>query len=168
MSDYRVFIGLGSNVGDRAAMLNRAAREIAQIGGVKVLRWSPVYETDPVGMTDQATFLNAAGELETALAPADLMRELLSIEERLGRVRGERWGPRAIDLDILVYDGLVQAGPAVTVPHPELERRRFVLVPLRELDPDLVHPVSGLTIAELAEACSGLGRVQRTANHIKA
>ena len=111
MSDYRVFIGLGSNVGDRAAMLNRAAREIAQIGGVKVLRWSPVYETDPVGKTDQATFLNAAGELETALAPADLMRELLSIEERLGRTRGERWGPRAIDLDILVYDGLVQAGP---------------------------------------------------------
>ena len=168
MSDYRVFIGVGSNVGDRAGMLNRAAREIAKIGAVKIVQWSPVYETDPVGKTDQPRFLNAACELQTGLAPADLMRELISIEERLGRTRGERWGPREIDLDILVYDGLAQAGPAVTVPHPELEHRRFVLVPLRELDPDLVHPVSGMTVAELADACSGQARVQRTSHHIKA
>lgn len=168
MTGYRVFVGLGSNVGDRAAMLNRAAREIGKIGGTTVVQWSPVYETDPVGKTDQPKFLNAAVELETGLAPADLMRELLSIEERLGRTRMERWGPREIDLDILLYDGLVRSGPGATVPHPELEHRRFVLVPLRELDPDLVHPVSGMTMAELADACSGQGRVQRTSYHINA
>jgi 2-amino-4-hydroxy-6-hydroxymethyldihydropteridine diphosphokinase len=168
MSDYRVFVGLGSNVGDRAGMLNRAARDIAGSPGVKVVAWSPVYETDPVGKTDQPKFLNAVCELKTGLNPEELMRRLLAIEEGLGRIRGERWGPREIDLDILLYDGLAQAGPTVTVPHPELERRRFVLVPLRELDPDIVHPVSGMTIGELAEACSGQGRVQRTSYHIKA
>jgi 2-amino-4-hydroxy-6-hydroxymethyldihydropteridine diphosphokinase len=167
MSGYRVFVGLGSNLGDRAGMLNRAAREIASIGGVRIVQWSPVYETDPVGKTDQPRFLNAVGELETGLSPADLVRELLSIEERLGRTRRERWGPREIDLDILLYDGLVQTGPEVTVPHPELEHRRFVLVPFRELDPDVVHPVSGMTVGELAAACSDQGRVQRTAYHIK-
>jgi len=168
MSDYRVFVGLGSNVGDRAGMLNRAGQELVRIAGLNVVAWSPVYETDPVGKTDQPKFLNAVCELRTGLAPAELMRELLSIEERLGRTRGERWGPREIDLDILLYDGVVQDGPGVTVPHPELERRRFVLVPLRELDPDLVHPISGMTIRELADACSGQGRVQRTSYHIKA
>lgn len=168
MSDYRVFVGMGSNLGDRASMLNRAARELGRVPGVKLLACSPVYETDPVGKPDQPRFLNAACEIQTALAPADLMRELLSIEERLGRTRSERWGPREIDLDILLYDGLVLENPDVTVPHPELERRRFVLVPLRELDRDVVHPVSGRTIGELAEACSEEGRVQRTSYHIKA
>jgi 2-amino-4-hydroxy-6-hydroxymethyldihydropteridine diphosphokinase len=168
MSDYRVFVGLGSNLGDRAGMLNRAAREIASIDRVRVVQWSPVYETEPVGRIDQPKFLNAVGELETGLPPVDLLRELLSIEARMGRIRGERWGPRAIDLDILLYEGLVQAGPEVTVPHPELEHRRFVLVPFRELDPDVVHPVNGMTIGELADACSGQGRVQRTSYHIKA
>jgi 2-amino-4-hydroxy-6-hydroxymethyldihydropteridine diphosphokinase len=168
MTAYRVFVGLGSNAGDRAAMLNSAAREIGRIDGVRIVQWSPVYETDPVGKTDQPKFLNAAGELDTRLAPAELMRELLAIEGRLGRTRGERWGPRVIDLDILLYDGVARSDSDVTVPHPELEHRRFVLVPLRELDPDLVHPVSGLTMAELADACSGQGRVQRTAHHINA
>lgn len=166
MSRYRVFLGLGSNLGDRAAMLTRAAKEVAAISGVKIAQWSPVYETDPVGKTDQPRFLNAAVEIGTDLAPEELLRELLAIEERLGRVRGERWAPRTIDLDILLYDGLVRSGQDVTVPHPELERRRFVLVPLRDLDPDLVHPVSGLTVAELAAACSTEGRVQRTVHHI--
>lgn len=168
MSDYRVFVGLGSNVGDRAGMLNRAAREIAGLAGARVVAWSPVYETDPVGKTDQPAFLNAVCEIRTGMAPAELMQELLAIEQRLGRIRGERWGPREIDLDILLYDGLVHAGPGVTVPHPELEHRRFVLVPFRELDADIVHPVSGMTIGELAAACSGQGRVQRTPYHIRA
>lgn len=168
MSDYRVFVGLGSNLGDRAGMLNRAAKEISKIPGLRVVQWSPVYETDPVGKPDQPKFLNAACEIQTGLAPAELMAELLAVENRLGRTRGERWGPREIDLDILLYDGVVRAEPEVTVPHPELEQRRFVLVPLRELDPDLVHPVSGMTVSELAEACSGQGRVQRTSYHIKA
>lgn len=168
MSDYRVFVGLGSNLGDRAGMLNRAAKEISKIAGLRVVQWSPVYETDPVGKPDQPKFLNAACEIQTGLAPAELMAELLAVENRLGRTRGERWGPREIDLDILLYDGVVRAEPEVTVPHPELEQRRFVLVPLRELDPDLVHPVSGMTVSELAEACSGQGRVQRTSYHIKA
>jgi 2-amino-4-hydroxy-6-hydroxymethyldihydropteridine diphosphokinase len=168
MSDYRVFVGMGSNLGDRAGMLNRAAAELGRVPGVRLAACSPVYETDPVGKTDQPRFLNAACEIQTSLAPPDLLRELKLIEERLGRAGVERWGPREIDLDILLYDGLVHSGSGITVPHPELEHRRFVLVPLRELDPDVVHPVSGLTIGELAEACSGQGRVQRTSYHIKA
>jgi len=99
--------------------------------------------------------------------PPELLRGAKSIEEQLGRRERERWGPREIDIDILLYDGLVYTDDTVTVPHPELERRRFVLVPLREIAPDLVHPVSGLTITELAAACEGQGKIKKTAYRIQ-
>jgi len=94
------------------------------------------------------------------------MREVQRIESAIGRSTGERWGPREIDIDLLVYDGVVYSDQGVTVPHPDLERRKFVLVPLREIAPDLVHPVSGLTAEEMAAACREGGRVVKTLHHI--
>jgi 2-amino-4-hydroxy-6-hydroxymethyldihydropteridine diphosphokinase len=167
MKSYNVFIGLGSNLGEREKYLNDAAAAITSVRNTRLVWVSPVYESDPYGNTDQPKFLNAVVELETALEPPDLLVELKGIEARLGRTNTERWGPREIDLDILVYDGVVLKTETVQVPHPDLENRRFVLLPLREIAPDLVHPVSGMTITELAAACTGGGRVMPTTYHIK-
>jgi 2-amino-4-hydroxy-6-hydroxymethyldihydropteridine diphosphokinase len=163
---YSVFIGLGSNVGDRFKQLVAAAREIKNLAAVKYVWSSSVYETDPWGKPDQPKFLNAVVEVETSLAPADLLAKMKEIEARLGRTSTERWGPREIDCDILVYDGLVQRDEAVQVPHADLEQRRFALVPLREIAPELVHPVSGMTMEELAAACSDRGKVLMTSYKI--
>lgn len=132
----------------------------------KVLSCSSVYETDPYGRPDQPKFLNAVAELETALSPLELLDELKAIEGRAGRRAGERWGPREIDLDVLLYDGLVFNDGKLAVPHAGLEKRKFVLIPFREIAPDIVHPVSGLTIEELAMVCTDKGRVVKTMHHI--
>jgi 2-amino-4-hydroxy-6-hydroxymethyldihydropteridine diphosphokinase len=166
MKSYRVFIGLGANVGDRFSYLTKAANELRQLRESSVVWFSPIYEADPWGKTDQPKFLNAAAELTTTLGPVEMLAELKAIETKLGRSTHERWGPREIDLDILLYDGLVHSDENVTVPHADLEHRRFALVPLREIAPDLVHPVSGLTVTELAAACADQGRVVKTSFHI--
>lgn len=166
MKTYRVFIGLGSNLGDRGRFLQRALMELRLLTDVNVIWTSGVYETDPWGNAAQPKFLNACVEVETALLPPELLDRLRGIEGRIGRSPAERWGPREIDLDILLYDGLVHADGTLTVPHPELERRRFVLIPLREIAPDLVHPVSGLTVRELADACPDRGSVKATTYHL--
>jgi len=166
MKSYRVFIGLGANVGDRFAFLTRAAAQLRALRESSVVWFSPVYEADPWGKTDQPKFLNAAAEVTTALGPSELLPELKAIEESLGRTTHERWGPREIDLDILLYDGLSYSDDQVTVPHVDLEHRRFALVPLREIAPDVVHPVNGLTITELAAACADQGRVVKTSFHL--
>jgi len=167
MKQYRAFVGLGSNVGDRLGFLNAAAGQLATMQDVRLVWCSSVYETAPMGKTDQAMFLNAVAELETALTPRELLPRLQAVEQSVGRTPGERWGPREIDLDILLYDGLVFADERLTVPHPELEKRRFVLVPLREIAPDMVHPVSGMTMEELANAVRAEGRVSRTSYRLK-
>jgi 2-amino-4-hydroxy-6-hydroxymethyldihydropteridine diphosphokinase len=167
MKTWRAFIGLGSNIGNRAQYLNKAAAAMGGLPSTRTVWFSPVFESDPYGKTDQSKFLNAVGEIETGLAPPALLEELKKIEQALGRSKSEHWGPREIDLDILVYDGLVLNDDAVTVPHPDLEHRRFVLVPLREIAPDLVHPVNGMTVEEMAAACRDAGRVVRTADHIR-
>jgi 2-amino-4-hydroxy-6-hydroxymethyldihydropteridine diphosphokinase len=166
MKSYRIFIGLGANIGDRFSYLTKAASELRQLRESSVVWFSPIYEADPWGKSDQPKFLNAAAELTTALSPLEMLEELKTIETRLGRSTHERWGPREIDLDILLYEGLVYSDERVTVPHIDLEHRRFALVPLREIAPDLVHPVSGLTITELAAACADQGRVVKTSFHI--
>jgi len=166
MKSYRVFIGLGANVGDRFGYLMKAAAELRGLQESSVVWFSPVYEADPWGKMDQPKFLNAAAELTTALSPIELLMELKAIETRLGRTTHDRWGPREIDLDILLYDGMVFSDDNVTVPHVDLEHRRFALVPLREIAPDVVHPVSGLTITELAAACADQGRVVKTSFHL--
>lgn len=166
MKTYRVFLGLGSNVGQREKFLNQAAAELMTVRDTKVVWASSVYETDPVGKTDQPKFLNAAVEIETQLQPKELFAEVRTIETRLGRTRTERWGPREIDIDLLMYDGLVFQDEEVAVPHPEMERRKFVLVPLKEIAPDLVHPISGMTMEELVASCKDAGRVVQSYHKI--
>ena len=165
---HRVFLGLGSNIGERQDFLNRAAAEIARLPGGRLIWCSSVYETEPYGNAAQGKFLNAVAEIETPLGPPLLMEEVKRIEKSVGRTPSARWGPREIDIDILLYDGLVHAGEGVEVPHPDMERRKFVLVPLREIAPDLIHPVSGMTVSEMADACRDDSRVVMTTYHIRA
>lgn len=162
MKTYSVYLGLGSNIGERHAYLNAAAAAIKHIAGVKVIGASSVYESDPVGKTDQPKFLNAVLELETSLLPPALLSELKAVEQAVGRTMTERWGPREIDIDILLYDGLVHEEAALRVPHSEMEKRKFVLIPLREIAPDVVHPISGLTATEMARACRDTTKVVKT------
>jgi 2-amino-4-hydroxy-6-hydroxymethyldihydropteridine diphosphokinase len=133
------YVGLGSNLGDREANLRRARELLEELGPV---RFSSIRETDPVGITDQPKFMNAVAEVETDLPARELLDRLLAIERALGRERAAevRWGPRTIDLDLLLYGSETIDEPGLTVPHPRLTRRRFVLEPLHELDPELVLP----------------------------
>ncbi|HXH87532.1 MAG TPA: 2-amino-4-hydroxy-6-hydroxymethyldihydropteridine diphosphokinase [Gaiellaceae bacterium] len=138
------FIGLGSNLGEREETLRRALELLGERAGVRVVAVSPLHETDPVGYLDQPRFLNGAAQLETELTPLALLDALLDVEKALGRVReGPRFGPRTLDLDLLLYGDTVVDEPGLTVPHPRLHERRFVLEPLAELDPALVVPGRG-------------------------
>ena len=145
------YVGLGSNLGDREATLLRAA------DAIDAVRLSPVIETEPWGYTDQPRFLNAVAELETELSPRELLELLLDVERRLGRTReGRRYGPRTIDLDLLLYGDEVIDEPGLQVPHPRLEERRFVLEPLAELVPELKIPGNGTIHEALARIQSDL------------
>lgn len=138
----RAYIGLGSNLGQREAILREALTRLNDLDGVAVLAVSSFRETDPVGNVDQPRFVNAAAELETSLSPRELLDSLLDVERSLGRDRSreERWGPRTVDLDLLLYGGETLAEPGLEVPHPRLAERTFVLEPLLELDPELRLP----------------------------
>jgi 2-amino-4-hydroxy-6-hydroxymethyldihydropteridine diphosphokinase len=151
------YIALGSNLGDRAGYLERVLTALRQCEGVEVTRVSPVYETRPVGgPPGQGPYLNAVAEVRTSLAAPDLLDKLLAIERTLGRVRQERDGPRTIDLDLLLYGDLVHADERLTVPHPRLHERLFVLQPLAQLAPGLIHPARQQSIAELLADLQGL------------
>jgi 2-amino-4-hydroxy-6-hydroxymethyldihydropteridine diphosphokinase len=128
-----VWLALGSNLGDRAAYLQRA-REALPEAGITLLRASRVAETEPIGVEDQPRFLNQVLEVETSLEPRTLLDTVKNIERQLGRTPGKRWGPREIDIDILRYDGLTVDEPGLHIPHPELENRRFLLDLLRDLE----------------------------------
>ena len=142
----KTYIGLGSNLGEREAQIRLALDDLARLPESRLVRASSLYDSEPVGDVDQPNFLNAVAELETELTPRQLLWNLQLIERRLGRTRTRRWGPRTIDLDLLLYGPLVVEEPDLQIPHPEMTRRSFVLVPLVELDPLLVHPVTGETL----------------------
>jgi 2-amino-4-hydroxy-6-hydroxymethyldihydropteridine diphosphokinase len=144
----RAYVGLGSNLGDRAAHLLLGLSALSRLPKTHLLRLSPVYETDPVG-PPQPPYLNMVAELETELSPKELLAEMLRIEKALGRERRERWGPRTLDLDLLLYGDLVLEEEGLSVPHPRLHERAFVLVPLLDLLPEGRHPLLGQSFAEL-------------------
>jgi 2-amino-4-hydroxy-6-hydroxymethyldihydropteridine diphosphokinase len=152
------YIALGSNLGDRRAHLEAAAAALGAAPGIRLIAVSPLVETEPVGgPPGQERFLNAAARIETDLAPEALLDVLKGIERRLGRRQGPRWGPREIDLDLLLYGDRRIQTDRLTVPHPQLRERRFVLEPLAAIAPDAVDPVTGRTVRQLLAALSPAG-----------
>ena len=144
------YVGIGANLGPREETLRRAVELLGGADGVEVVAVSELRETDPVGVVDQPPFVNGAVSVETMHSPRALLDLLLEIERSLGRVRGERWGPRVVDLDLLVYGNEVVDEPGLRVPHPRLHERRFALEPLADLNPELEIPGRGTVSALLA------------------
>ena len=153
-----VWLGLGSNVGDKRANIQSALERVAAACRLDAV--SSLYKTEPVGFQDQDWFLNCAARVTTQHGPRSLLALLKSIEQQLGRTERIRNGPRTIDLDILLYDALTVSEPGLVIPHPRMHERLFVLAPLREIAPSLVHPVLGKTVEELAEFLGDAGGVE--------
>ncbi|MDP3703782.1 MAG: 2-amino-4-hydroxy-6-hydroxymethyldihydropteridine diphosphokinase [Candidatus Omnitrophota bacterium] len=146
----RVFIGVGSNEGDRLAHISQAIKALGAVDGIQVVQMAPIIETEPVGAPPQGPYLNTVVELDTTLEPVPLLGVLKHIERALGRVpSSQRWGPRPIDLDLLLFGDQVIHTAELTVPHPRLHERMFVLEPLAQLAPDAIHPLLRQSIAAL-------------------
>ena len=150
------YLSLGTNMGDRRHNVEQAVKALTTTPGIKIIRQSSVYETEPWGLTDQPEFWNIVMQIETELPALELLKQCQQIENDLGRKRFVRWGPRTIDIDILLYDNIISDSLELTIPHPRMEERSFVLVPLQEIAPHLRLP-SGRMIAEVA----GGGQVRR-------
>lgn len=154
-----VYIGIGSNQGNRIKNCDSALRAITKFSVIKSL--SSVYETEPVGIIDQPDFINCVVEIGTRLGPYELFSNLLDIENKLGRKRVGVGGPRNIDLDLLFYDDLVVQDDRLTIPHPRAHLRRFVLEPLCEIAPDLIHPILKVTVSKLLNDLENHKRIER-------
>ncbi|MBI1321483.1 MAG: 2-amino-4-hydroxy-6-hydroxymethyldihydropteridine diphosphokinase [Candidatus Hydrogenedens sp.] len=154
------YLSLGGNVGDARANLRKALQALDETPGVEVLRVSRCYLTEPVGELNQPVFRNLAAEIKTGLAPLELLNAVKRIEQAMGRAPGPRWGPRLIDIDIILMDDTVFETPELTVPHARFRERAFVLAPLAELAADAVDPVTGLTVLALAARPEVIGRVE--------
>jgi 2-amino-4-hydroxy-6-hydroxymethyldihydropteridine diphosphokinase len=146
---HKALIGIGSNIGLAAANCEKAIVLINKSESINVSAQSSLYESEPIGKENQAWFVNAVIEVHTSLAPEELLQLLLNIEQQLGRTRKEKWGPRIIDLDILDYEGIIMDSKILTLPHPEMAKRRFVLEPLSEIAGETVHPLEKKKIFDL-------------------
>ncbi len=155
------FIGVGSNQKDPANQCRDAVRRIGRVPEIRFLRRSSLYRTEPVGCPDQDWFVNAVVEIRTILRPRALLDTLKRIEREMGRIEGPRWGPRVIDLDILLYGQEVIAEEGLVIPHPEMHRRRFVLDPLCELASYAIHPAFGVSVSGLSDRLTDPARVER-------
>jgi len=153
-------IALGSNLGDSRVILESALKLLDQTPGITILAQSSWYQTKPVG-PPQPDFLNGCALLGVQISPQELLQTLLAIEAKFGRVRRERWGPRILDLDLLLFDNLILESANLVLPHPSMNERAFVLVPLAEIAPNWIEPKSGKSIAQLVQAldCSGVSKV---------
>jgi len=154
MNNYvrsRAYLGLGTNLGDRLGYLRAALRALREMPDVELVRWSRVVESEPWGITDQPRFLNMVAEIATDVEPETLAVQLRDVETRVGRRRREQWGPREIDVDILIYDDVCIDTEALTVPHPRMMERAFVVVPLAEIAPDAILPDGRTAAAHAAE-----------------
>ena len=154
------FLGLGTNMGDRKKNLTQALTILNDRPDLTVLRTSSIYETEPWGLANQPKFLNMVAEFATSISPDELLERVKKVEQDMGRKAGPRFGPRIIDIDILLLEDQVVDEPNLNVPHVSLHERAFILVPLSELAPELVHPVFGVTVATLAAKVSGLDGVK--------
>jgi 2-amino-4-hydroxy-6-hydroxymethyldihydropteridine diphosphokinase len=155
------FIGIGANMGDPVVQCREALRHLGAVSGIRLLRSSSLYRTEPVGPKAQPWFVNAVAEIRTGLRPGELFDVLKGIEREMGRTDGLRWGPRIIDLDLLLYGQEVIAGEGLIIPHPEMHRRRFVLEPFCELASYVIHPAFGVSIRGLLDRLMDLSVVER-------
>ena len=146
-----IYIALGSNIGDREGNLKRAL-DMLEESRVHIIKKSKFYETKPYGVADQPDFLNAVAEVSADMQPIELLHTMQDIERRMGRERKRHWGERNIDLDLLIYPNVIMDTPELTLPHKDMENREFVLRPMTEIAPDLVHPVLRSTMQELLKA----------------
>ena len=145
------YLGLGSNIGDREASLKNAIAKLSEVAGIEVTKISSQYETKPYGKTDQPDFMNMAIEVDTNLTPLDLLETVLGVEHERGRVRTEVWGPRSIDIDVLLYEDLELQLTDLKVPHPEMHLRSFVIDPLNEIASKREHPSLHITVEKIKE-----------------
>ncbi len=160
------FLGIGSNIGDASANCVAAVKGISDVDGVRALRCSSLYKTQPVGFEEQDWFVNGVVEIRTMLDPRALMDAMQGVEKKMGRHRGEKWGPRIIDIDILLYDQLVLDEKDLVIPHAELHKRRFVLVPLNEIAPCAIHPAFGISAHGLLDRLQDNNTVELNSERI--
>jgi 2-amino-4-hydroxy-6-hydroxymethyldihydropteridine diphosphokinase len=152
---FEAYLSLGSNLGNRTENIKGALEKLGALKGTEIVSISSFYETEPEGFKEQPSFINMAAKIETYLSPHELLENIKAIERKMGRVDSSRWGPRSIDIDIILYGDEVISEPGLSIPHKRVGERDFVLVPLSEIDGELVHPASGQKIREMISGNRG-------------